>query len=152
MEWVGYWSFWGWAELGAEVDSPLIAFAICKQKHSTFQLCPLHSKNAFHAKLNLNTYRTDDRKVENLTDDGYPPEEVDGDRKEAAEENDEAVAFNDHANERPAEQDDRDASKECYGSFGFVPLKEEPERPLQADHKCQAAQKENLGKKTEPII
>ena len=53
------------------------------------------------------------------------PEEVDGNRKEATEENDKAIKFNAHANERPSQQNHQDATKKCSAALGFVPLEKD---------------------------
>ena len=50
------------------------------------------------------------------------PEEVDGNRKEATEENNKPIEFNTHANERPSQKHHQDATKKCCAALGFVPL------------------------------
>ena len=90
------------------------------------------------------THRADAGQVEYLPYDGYPPQEVDGDGEESAEEDDEAVALDDHAGDGPAEQHDDDAAEEGRRPLHLVPLEEEAERPLQADDEGQAGQEQNL--------
>ena len=51
-----------------------------------------------------------------------PPEEVDGNRKEATEENDKAIEFNTHADEWPSQQHHQNPTEKCSTSFSFVPL------------------------------
>ena len=51
-----------------------------------------------------------------------PPEEVDGNRKEATEENNKSVELNTHANEWPSQQHHQNATEKCSASLGFVPL------------------------------
>ena len=52
-----------------------------------------------------------------------PPEEVDGNRKEATEENDKPIKFNAHANEWPSQKHHQNATEKCSASLSFVPLK-----------------------------
>ena len=90
------------------------------------------------------THRADAGEVEYLAYDGYPPQEVDGDGEEPAEEDDEAVALDDHAGDGPAEQHNDDAAEEGRRALHLVPLEEEAERPLQADDEGQAGQEQDL--------
>ena len=60
------------------------------------------------------------------------------------EEHHESVDLDDHSDERPSHEDDDDATEECGRPLRLVPLEEEPERPLQADHEGQAAQEQDL--------
>ena len=60
------------------------------------------------------------------------------------EEAEEAVGFQDHAQERPAQQDDGHAPQEEAGALEFVPLEEEGERPPQADDEGEASQEQQL--------
>ena len=46
-----------------------------------------------------------------MPNDRYPPQEVDGDGEEPAEEDDEAVALDDHAADRPPDEHDDDAAE-----------------------------------------
>lgn len=60
------------------------------------------------------------------------------------EEAEEAIGFQDHAQERPAQQDDGHAPQEEAGALEFVPLEEEGERPPQADDEGEASQEQQL--------
>ena len=90
------------------------------------------------------THRADAGQVEYLPYDRYPPQEVDGDGEEAAEEDDEAVALDDHAGDGPAQEHDDDAAEEGRRPLHLVPLEEESERPLEADDEGQPRQEEDL--------
>ena len=56
----------------------------------------------------------------------------------------EAIGFQAHAQERPAQQDDDHAPQEEAGALEFVPLEEEGERPPQADDEREASQEQQL--------
>lgn len=60
------------------------------------------------------------------------------------EEAKEAIGFQEHAQERPAQQDDDHAPQEEAGALEFVPLEEEGERPPQADDEGEASQEQQL--------
>ena len=90
------------------------------------------------------TYRADAGQVEYLPYDRYPPQEVDGDGEEPAEEDDEAVALDDHAGDGPAEEHDDDAAEKGRRPLHLVPLEEEAERPLEADDEGQPGQEKDL--------
>ena len=51
------------------------------------------------------------------------PKEVDGNWKEATEENDEAIELDAHANEWPSQENYQDATEESSTAFCFVPLR-----------------------------
>lgn len=90
--------------------------------------------------------------VEEVTEDGYPSQEVDGHREESAKQQDEAVRFDEHANQRKAEQDDQDSAKERDRRLDLVFLEKEPERPLQADHAGQPADEENISNRQQALV
>jgi len=85
---------------------------------------------------------TDERQVKKGPDDGYPPQKVDGHWKEPAEENDETIGFDAHADDGPAKEDDEDSAEKCRRTFEFMPLEEEAKGTLQPYHKSESAQKQ----------
>lgn len=90
--------------------------------------------------------------VEEVTEDRYPPQEVDGHREESTEQQDKSVRFNDHANQRKAEQDGQDTAEEGDRRFDLVLLEKEPERPLQTDHAGQPADEENISNRQQAFV
>lgn len=61
------------------------------------------------------------------------------------EEVDEAISFQQHAQERPPHEDNDDPSKEEAGALHLWPLEEEGEGPPEADDEDQAGEEEDLG-------
>lgn len=82
--------------------------------------------------------------VEEVTQDRYPPQEVNGHREESTKQQDEAVRFDEHSDQRKAQQYDQDSAKECNRRLDLVLLEKEPERPLEPDHASQPADEEDL--------
>ena len=124
-----------------------------------FQTCSPHSAVCAHKALTVSLVsyhrfvlvarhairvRADAGQVEYLPYDRYPPQEVDGDGEEPAEEDDEAEALHDHPGDGPAEEHDDDPAEEGRRPLHLVPLEEEAERPLEADDEGQPGQKKDL--------
>ena len=82
--------------------------------------------------------------IEQVADARDTTKEVDHHWEEAAEENEEAVRFHTHTYDRPAKQHDQDPAEETARTAQLVLLEEETKRPLQADDKSQASQKQNV--------
>lgn len=61
------------------------------------------------------------------------------------EEADEAVSLQQHAQDRPAHEDDEDPPQEEAGALQLLPLEEEGEGPPEADDEDQAGEEEDLG-------
>ena len=59
------------------------------------------------------------------------PKEVDGNWKEATEENDEAIKLDAHANKWPSQENYQDATEESSTAFCLVPLRYRWFRPGQ---------------------
>lgn len=90
--------------------------------------------------------------VEEVTEDRYPPQEVDGHREESTKQQDEAVRFDEHPDQREAKQDDQDAAEERDRRLDLVLLEKEPERALQTDHAGQPADEENISNGKQSLV
>ena len=90
------------------------------------------------------THRANAGQIEYLAYDRYPPQEVDSDGEESAEEDDEAVALDDHAGDGPTEEHDDDPAEKGRRPLHLVPLEEEAGRPLEADDEGQPGQEKDL--------
>lgn len=121
-------------------ESPASRSTICK-RNVAFNSCFLNRR--VHSFTNL----ANSGHVEEVTQNGHPPQEVDGHREESAEQQYEAVGFDEHSDQRIAEQNDQDSAEECNRSLDLVLLEKEPERPLQPYHAGQSAYEKNLGKR-----
>lgn len=99
--------------------------------------------------ISSNHYLANTRHVQEVTQNGHPPQEIDGHREETAEQQYETVRFDEHPDQRIAEQNDQDSSEECNRSFDLMLLEKEPESPFQPYHAGQATYEKNLdgGKK-----
>ena len=90
------------------------------------------------------THRTNSWQIKNCANDRYSSEEIDSHWKEATEQNNEPVGFNDHANERIAQQNHDYSSEKGRRAFDFVILKEESKCPFQPNDKSQPTEKQDL--------
>lgn len=90
--------------------------------------------------------------VEEVTQNRYPPQEVDGHREESTKQQDEAVRFDEHSDQRKAQQYDQDSAEECNRRLDLVLLEKEPERPLQPDHAGQTADEKNIANRQQTLV
>ncbi len=64
------------------------------------------------------------------------------------EKHDETVDLHDYADDGPSEEDDGDAAEEGRRALDLLPLEEEAEGALKADHQNQTQHKQNLWRKS----
>lgn len=88
--------------------------------------------------------RSNEWKIEHVSQDWYSPQEIDDYWEKATEEKHEAICFNNNSNEGKTKDDDEDSSKESKGSSDLVALKKEAERPLEANYKGQSTEEQNI--------
>lgn len=101
---------------------------------------------------NLADESPDEGQIENEANAGHPREEGHRGGNEAAEEQQKAVRLDAHADEWPAEEDDEDAQEEGGTRLQLVPLKEEPEGPLDADDEGEATDEEQITHREEALV
>jgi hypothetical protein len=68
-------------------------------------------------------------------------------RRASPEQEKESINFEDHAYQRPTNEDHEHTAQEKPSGLHLVPLEEESERSLETNYKSQAGHKQNLGEK-----